>query len=131
MSRLVGLFNKMLGMKQCKGLVVRTSSRTDLGIFHLKFGRHVHVNEGLAVVWTLSRTNFGVFHLKFGTCKRGIIGTDLVKDRPWHNPSQIGCHKSGFVTNRLIFGSLNLVMSSTASYVSLCLPARICLFMTY
>ena len=69
MSRLVGLFNKMLGMKQCKGLVVRTSSRTNLGIFHLKFlkfGRHEHVNEGL-VVWTLSRTNLDVFHLKFGT----------------------------------------------------------------
>ena len=80
MSRLVELFNRM---KQCKGLVVRTSSRTDLGIFHLKFGRHVHVNEGL-VIWTLSRTNLGVFHLKFGTCQRGISGTDLVKDRPWH-----------------------------------------------
>ena len=28
-------------------LEVRTWSRTNLGIFHLKFGRHIRVNEGL------------------------------------------------------------------------------------
>ena len=61
MSRLVGLFNKMLGMKQCKGLVVRTSSRTNLGIFHRS-----------------SRTR-----------KRGISGVDFVKDKPWRIPFQI------------------------------------------
>ena len=56
-------------------LEVRTCSRTNLGIFHVKFGRHVHVNEGLVnlVVWTLSRADLGIFYLKFGTCKRGNI----------------------------------------------------------
>ena len=49
-------------------LEVRTCSRTNLGIFHVKFGRHVHVNEGLVnlVVWI-----------------------DFVKGRPWHILSQI------------------------------------------
>ena len=51
-------------------LVEWTLSRTDIGIFHLKFGRQIHVNEEL-VVWTLSRTDVGIFHLKFG-CHEGL-----------------------------------------------------------
>ena len=42
-----------------EGQVVRTCSRTDLGIFHFKcfkFGCHTHVNAGI-VVRTLSRTD--------------------------------------------------------------------------
>ena len=59
-----------------EGQVVRTCSRTDLGIFHFKcfkFGCHTHVNAGI-VVRTLSRT-----------------------DLAWRIPSQIWLSQRGFI----------------------------------